>query len=139
MYTGLSSVYKVRKIEQEDLEVVYELCKGNPIYYDFMKEDVARAHIAHDLTALPPGSLLENKCYVGYYEGEVLIAVLEMIGAYADEETVFIRFFMMDAVQQGKGIGSTIVEAVIAYVKAQGYRNIVLSYVEGNEQSRCFW
>ena len=46
---------------------------------------------------------------------------------------------MVDTDTQGKGMGSSIIDDLISYIKLNGYSTAILSYVEGNIQSRDFW
>lgn len=138
-FTEWSRKYRVRPIKEDDVEKVYRLCKGNPIYYKYMKEDITKDRIRKDMISLPPNKSIEDKYYLGYYNNEELIAVLELVFAYPDNDTVLIGFFMVDENEQGQGVGSNIINDVSIIVKRNGYRNIILSYVEGNIQSRDFW
>lgn len=138
-FTKWSKNHSVRQIKEEDIEKVYKLCKGNPLYYKYMKEDITKDKIKKDMISLPPNKLIKDKYYVGYYKNEELIAVLELIFAYPDKDTVLIGFFMVDKKKQGHGVGSNIINDVSNIIKRNGYCNIILSYVEGNIQSRDFW
>lgn len=46
---------------------------------------------------------------------------------------------MMNVLLQGKGIGTTIIQKLCDYCKAQGYERIELAWVKGNPQSERFW
>ena len=50
----------------------------------------------NDMNALPPNKEMCDKYYLGFYDGEKLIAVMDFIMAYPDELTAFIGFFMTD-------------------------------------------
>ncbi|WP_039657434.1 GNAT family N-acetyltransferase [Clostridium tyrobutyricum] len=138
-FTEWSTKYIVRPIEEKDIEQVYLLCKGNPIYYEYMKEDIKKDSIKKDMVSLPPYKSIEDKYYLGYYDNDELIAVLELVFAYPDDDTVLIGFFMVNASKQGQGIGSSIIKDASMLIKRKGYVNIVIGYAEGNVQSREFW
>ena len=87
---------------------------------------------------LPEGKAKADKFYVGFWNGFDLVAVMDFVYAYPDEETVFIGLFMVDQAYQGKGIGGQIVTEALAYF-ANNFRKARLAYVKGNPQSQHFW
>ena len=60
-----------------------------------------------DMTALPPEKCAEDKHYLGFFDGETLIAVLDLIERYPKNDTAYIGFFMTKKERQGYGLGST--------------------------------
>lgn len=134
----LSKMYQVRKVEEKDVEAVFQLCKGNPQYYQYCPPAVSREGIKADMQALPEGKDKRDKYYLGFWNHKELIAVMDLILGYPDEKTAFIGFFMMNAKMQGQGIGSGIVEEVCAALK-KDFEYVRLGYVKDNRQSECFW
>lgn len=51
----------------------------------------------NDLKALPEGKSLEDKFYIGFFENDSLIAIMDFILSFPKEDTVFIGLFMMDS------------------------------------------
>ena len=135
---ALSKVYKVSIIKESDVPAVYELCLGNPQYYEYCPPAVSMESIRADMQALPPGKTEKDKYYMGFWSGEKLVAVMDLILQYPDKKTAFIGFFMMDTSMQGKGIGSDIIEGVCRYL-AKKFSYVRLGYVKGNMQSEHFW
>ncbi len=134
----LSNAYHVRRIREEDIPAVLELCLGNPLYYEHCPPHQTYDGIKEELAALPPGKGYEDKHYIGFFEGETLAAVMDLIDGYPDENTAFIGFFMMHNAKQGKGIGSSIIRDVCRYL-SQSFHHVRLGYVTTNEQSKAFW
>lgn len=64
---------------------------------------------------------------------------MDLILNYPDEHTAFIGLFMMDKTEQGKGIGSCIVDECFQFIQSQGYYFIRLGFAKGNPQSEAFW
>ena len=135
---ALSKAYKVSIIKDSDIPAVYELCLGNPQYYEYCPPAVTMESIRADMQALPPGKTAKDKYYIGFWSGEKLIAVMDLVLEYPDKKTAFIGFFMMDASMQGKGIGSGIIKDVCRYL-AKSFSYVRLGYVKGNMQSEHFW
>lgn len=134
-----SDVYTVRILREEDIESIYQLCISNPLYYEYCPPFVTVDSIREDMSALPPNIAMEDKYYIGFYNNERLIAVMDLIEGYPEEKIVFIGFFMTDKSVQKKGIGFAIIEKMCEYLKKIGYHSIRLAWVKGNPQAEHFW
>lgn len=137
--TALSNLYQVRKLSQQDIPIISNLLSGNPQYYRYLKTVPTTENIAEDLQALPPNKELSDKFFLGFFDGNHLIAILDLILAYPNPQTAFFGLFILDASCQGKGIGSSLISGCVKYLKEFGYQFIRLGYIKRNEQSRCFW
>ena len=135
---ALSRTYQVKRIKAPDLPAVFALCSGNPRYYRHCPPFVSLESIQEDMDALPPGKEMIDKYYLGFWDADRLIAVMDLILAYPDKQTAFIGFFMTESAIQGKGIGSAIIEDACSYIKLH-FSNIRLGYVKENMQSKNFW
>lgn len=135
----LSEHYAVRRISEGDIGKVYRLCAGNPLYYEYCPPFVTREAIREDLSVLPPGKEPEDKYYVGFYQGEALIAVMDLISGYPLASIAFIGFFMTESSVQSRGIGTAIIGDVCAYLSELGFGRVRLAWVKGNPQSEHFW
>lgn len=134
-----SEKYKVRLITDEDVKEVFELCRENPTYYEYCPPFVTEDSIRRDMKALPRGKGMEDKYYIGFFEAEKLIAVMDFIDAYPAQGKAFIGFFMTAASVQRKGVGSEIISGLCDYLRGQQYEEIRLGWVKGNRQSESFW
>ncbi|MBO5352985.1 MAG: GNAT family N-acetyltransferase [Lachnospiraceae bacterium] len=135
----LSEHYVVKRLEESDVEQVYAMCQGNPQYYQYCPPFVTRESIRADMAALPPRKTMEDKYYLGFYDGDSLVAVMDLILKFPKEETAFVGFFMMNVVYQGKGIGTALMKEVYAYLKEAGFCYVRLGFAKGNPQSEHFW
>ena len=93
----------------------------------------------NDLKALPEGKSFEDKFYIGFFENDRLIAIMDFILSFPKEDTIFIGLFMMDSKESGKGKGSAIIIEALTAWKRAGYKKVRLAYMKGNMQSRSFW
>jgi GNAT superfamily N-acetyltransferase len=91
------------------------------------------------MKALPPRKTMEDKYYLGFYEGDVMLAVMDLILGFPNEETAFVGFFMMNKEYQGKGIGTALMQEVYTYLKQFGFKFVRLGFAKGNLQSEHFW
>lgn len=135
----MSTEFEVRILEKSDVDIVYDLSIKNSVYYQYHPLMVTRESILEDMDALPPGKILNDKYYIGFFERDKLIAVMDLIMDYPKKKTAFIGLFMMDVNYQNKGIGSKVIGEVLSYLKLENYENIRLGVDKGNLQSSSFW
>jgi len=133
------NAFQMRRLGERDVDAILVLCEGNRLFYQSHPPMATRESILADMTALPPGKGMEDKAYVGFFEGEKLVAVLDWISGYPAKETAWIGLFMVSAEKQGKGVGSGIIRDMAASLKAVGYREMQLGVDKGNPQSLAFW
>ena len=135
----MSKNYTVRRLDRNDVEILYDMMCKNKIFYQYHPPFVTRERILEDLETLPPNKEYEDKYYVGFFEGDCLVASMDMILSYPTENAAFIGFFMMDVQWQKCGVGSRIIREVCSYLKRQGFSKIRLGVDKGNPQSFAFW
>lgn len=135
----LSDRYFVRRLTPADAETVYELYAGNTFFYRYHPPLPTKASVLSDMEALPPGTTQSDKHYLGFFDEENLIAVMDLITGYPSKNTAFIGLFMMRAELQERGIGSGILSDCMTYLKGCGFTRIRLGVDRGNPQSFHFW
>ena len=102
--TTFCNAFTVRPLQFEDVSSIYALCRSNPFYYRCCPPFVTPDDIRRDMVKLPPNTDAHNKYYVGYFDRNGLVAVLDLIAGYPNATTVFIGFFMLDKCRQGQGL-----------------------------------
>lgn len=135
----LSRSYTVRKLDEADVDMLFELMRKNTIFYEYHPPFVTKESIMEDMEVLPPQKSYEDKYYIGFFKDKRLVANMDLILAYPTEEIAFIGFFMTDVQYQNKGIGSRIIRDVCTYLKSLGYKKVRLGVDKGNPQSYAFW
>ena len=138
MIDQLSKYYSCRILTEKDIPSILSLYESNPLYFQYCPPKPNLASVKEDMLRLPEGKAKADKFYVGFWNNSKLVAVMDFVYAYPDEETVFIGLFMVDQAYQRKGIGSQIVTEVLAYF-TKNFRKVRLAYVKGNSQSQHFW
>lgn len=137
--TQLSSAYHVRRLLTEDVASIYQLCRGNEIFYRYHPPFVTKESIRKDMAALPPGKDDRDKYYIGFFKGEALVAIMDLILDYPAKGAAFIGLLMVDLKRQKKGTGSKIITECLHCLKRQGFHQIRLGVDRHNPQSRAFW
>ena len=135
----LSDIFGVRRLDANDIDIIYDLCRSNRIFYQYHPPFVTAESIEDDMRALPPGKDYKDKYYIGFFENKALVAVMDLILDYPERNIAFIGFFMMDMKYQNKGLGSKIVTECFEYLKSLGFNKIRLGVDKGNPQSNAFW
>ena len=135
----LSKTFYVRKLDKDDIEMIYDLSYKNHIYYQYHPPFVTRESILDDMKALPPGKSYDDKYYIGFFENDSLVAIMDLILDYPTKGIAFIGLFMTNIQYQHKGIGSNIISEITMSLKSLGYRKIRLGVDKGNPQIYSFW
>ena len=135
----LSNTFDVRRLDIEDTDLIYNLSCKNKIFYQFHPPFVTRESIQEDIRALPDGKDYNDKYYIGFFEKETLVAIMDLILDYPTKDTAFIGLFMMDFEYQNKNIGSKIISECAKYLKILGFHKIRLGVDKENPQSNAFW
>ena len=81
-----STHYRVRRMGDSDAEEILELCLHNEQYYRYCGKQPSRELILRDLHLTPPDTSAEDKYYVGFYDGAVLTAVMDLVDGYPYEK-----------------------------------------------------
>ena len=81
--------------------------------------------IEKDIEITPPGIPIEQKYYIGFFDNDKLVAVMDLVDGYPTCDYVYIGFFMMDCDLQGNGIGSKIVSESLEYNRENPVTGIV--------------
>lgn len=133
-----SNHYQVRKLADADLEQVLALYQTNPLYFEHFPPLPSMESLANDLVDCPPGKELSDKYFLGFWDKERLVAILDLIDGYPTAEIAYIGLFMVDLRLAGQGLGSNIISELLSQL-ATHFKKVRLGYVESNPQSSHFW
>ena len=136
---GLSSRFGVRRMSEADADAILGLCLQNALYYEYCGARPTREQVLDDLRVTPPGMDASSKYYVGFFDGDILAAVMDLIDGYPEADRAYIGFFMVNKALQGRGVGSGIVGEVCRYLRRTGFRAVRLALAEDNPQAGHFW
>lgn len=126
-------------MREGDVDKILNLCRKNILFYQYHPPLATRESIIEDMFSLPPGKENRDKFYLGIYEGDSLVAVIDFIVDYPKTGVIYIGFFMMDISYQRKGIATKMIGEMVDYFKECGFKKIELAVDEGNKQSESFW
>lgn len=135
----LSNLYTIRRLTDADVPMLYAWMLRNDPYFRCCGGGTTPEHVRQDLTLCPPGTAPAQKHYVGFFDADTLVAIMDLIDGYPDADTAFIGFFMVNKDLQGQGTGTAIVRDVLAALRALGYTAVRLGIDKENPQSNHFW
>lgn len=135
----LSSNYLVKQFTEKDIPEIYTLAKMNTTYYKYMNMKPTHENLKEVITALPPNKSLEDKFFLGFYHDNNLVAILDLILKYPNDNTAFIGWFMLNKEMQHKGIGTKIITDILLCLKENNFSFVRLGYIKGNSESKKFW
>ncbi|HFU4451274.1 TPA: GNAT family N-acetyltransferase [Streptococcus suis] len=133
-----SSRFQVRKLTEADLEQVLALYQTNPLYFEHFPPLPSLESLANDLVDCPPGKSLSDKYFLGFWDKNNLVAILDLIDGDPTEEIAYMGLFMVDANLSGQDLGSRIMAELLPQL-ATRFKKVRLGYVESNPQSSHFW
>lgn len=136
---ALSNNFFVRKLNQDDLDIIYDLSIENRTFYQYHPPIVTKESILDDMIALPPNKTMQDKYYIGFFDDKTLVAVMDLIDGYPTEKVVFLGFFMVNVKYQKRGVGSGIIRDVVTCLKKLNFEKIRLAVDKENPQSNAFW
>ncbi len=131
--------FAVRELTADDVLEMLRVASANPQFYEYMHTAPTAQNLAEDLTALPPRRTMADKHFFGWFEGEKLVAMMDLIARHPKEDMAFIGWLVMDAAHQRRGLGRRLMNAVEDMLRRCGVCEIRLGRVEGNPQSEGFW
>ena len=139
MNLDFSERYAARPLTASDADAILTLCAENEQFYRYHPPLATKESVLEDLSALPPGKSAADKHYLGFFDGEGLVAVLDLIERYPQEDGAYIGFFMTRKAVQGRGVGSALIGELLNELREEGFRRVRLAVDRGNPQSKAFW
>ncbi len=129
----------VRAVTEEDIPVLYEFCKANRTYYSYLKIEPTLENLKEVLRQVPQGKSIEDKYFIGFWDGDALVAILDAVWDYPTKGTAYIGWFMVEQSMQGQGFGSALMHEVLDAMKSQGVSDVELACLPQNAQGMAFW
>ena len=135
---ALSTELAAHELEGSNLTDVLMLMRSNRQYYRRLNERPNKAQLTNMIADKPEGATSTH--LVGFYDDlDGLVAVMDLVCGTPDATSALIRWFMVAADKQRKGVGSALFADVRAALGAQGYRHLELQIPEAAEEAQAFW
>jgi ribosomal protein S18 acetylase RimI-like enzyme len=134
---------ELKPITPDHIPAVQELIESDPSYTERVTGHPPGAADAQSLLMMrPDGLTADQKVVLGTFEGEQLVAVVDLLRGYPNEHTAFIGLLEVHGDHQGRGIGAATYGAVEQYVEREWaeVRTLRLAVLDTNkEQAAGFW
>lgn len=131
--------YDIRRMLLDDTDTVFDLLIENQPYFLCCGSQPTKELVQSDITVGPPGIPTGQKYYLGFFRDSRLLAVMDLIDGYPEEQYAFIGFFMLRLSLQGKGEGSRLIGEIIGYLQTLGFSAVRLGIDKNNENGIRFW
>jgi ribosomal protein S18 acetylase RimI-like enzyme len=92
-----------------------------------------------EITALPPNRLPEEKFAFGIFEGETMVAYLDLMRDYPKAGEWWIGFLLIDPDWRRRGLGGRLYRAAAELIRGAGATHILLGVLEQNARGQRFW
>lgn len=136
---SLSESFRAVDAKEVDFDDLYALYSSNKGYSDYFSLALSKERLVEDMTMLPGGCSKEQKHFLAYYDGERLIAIIDIISGYPDEKTCYIGLFMVSGDMNGQGIGTRIISELCKALEKEGFEALRLAYGKRYQSAKGFW
>lgn len=134
-----SNIYQIKSISEEDIPDALSLYQENTPYCELTKTTPTEEILRDHLTSVPEGAASEDKFFVGYYQENQLIALLDLTVRYPLSSCAVINWFMVKKDLQKTGIGSRIVQELLFFLMESGIEYVRLDAIEEDQKAMHFW
>lgn len=138
-FQDISKSFEVNRLTELNQKEIFQLYSGHPEYFKQTKETLSLQTPLKDLKDLPPNKTMEDKYFLGFYQDNALVAVMDLILRYPNAHTAFIGFFMTDSRLVHKHIGSEIIQETSTYLQNISFKKLELGVVDTNVLGKQFW
>ncbi|MCL2527032.1 MAG: GNAT family N-acetyltransferase [Defluviitaleaceae bacterium] len=134
------SEYKIEPITKQNFEQIFKVYDSNQDFFLLTQGKKATIESSiGDIGAIPPSCTLGQKIYLGIWENDEVISILDIIIGYPEETCLWIGLFLVHGSFHSKGIGSKLIQAVFKAAKEAGYTLAQLGVIENNVKGIAFW
>ena len=135
----LNTNYVVRKLSENDIDIIFNLFVNNDRYFNYLGITPTKQSIIEDMNETPNGMSIDNKYFLGYFNNNELIAIIDLIDGYPNNNEAYIGLFIINRNYQNKHIGTSIFNELKQSLKDQNFLKIRLAYINDNVEAKHFW
>ncbi|MFC6182520.1 GNAT family N-acetyltransferase [Lactiplantibacillus daowaiensis] len=132
--------FKIRLLTDADQQALFELEKSNPDYRTTLGAgELTLAEIHDDLTGHPDQVSADQKQVFGFYLADHLVAVVDLLNQYPEQDFLFIGLLMVGAPYQRKTVGSVIMTGLMQAALQSNIHCLQLTRVTADTGVKAFW
>ncbi len=130
----------VTDAEKSDTQQVLKLFNSNLDFWMLGgEEEPNQGSLQKICTSLPPNTQSTQKTVYLLYKKSNLIALLDLVHGFPDEDCLYIGLFMVHADWQGQGIGKQIITELESRYRQTPYTRLRLGVYDRNTGGLAFW
>jgi GNAT superfamily N-acetyltransferase len=92
-----------------------------------------------DLSALPPGKKLRDKCYGGYWKDGVLVGCMDLVRGYPEPDIAYLGLLLFGEAHQGHGYGVVAMAHISQLARSWECTRLRLAVIDKNARGLRFW
>ena len=132
--------FKIRLLTMADQADLLALEQTNPDYHQqFSPNELSLAEIQDDLTAHPGEIEAAQKQVFGFYLANHLVAVLDILNQYPEQDFLFIGLLMVGNPYQRRSVGSVIATGLMKAALKSNIHCLQLTRVSSDTVVEAFW
>jgi len=129
-----------RANSDEDAATLFGLFCQAPEYSLLVEGKLPSIEDAKDeLSALPPGKQLHDKCYGGYWANNTLVGCMDLIRAYPEPDIAYLGLLLFGNSHQGRGYGLVALSHISNLAQTWGCTKLRLAVIDKNIRGLRFW
>lgn len=131
---------ELKELSLLDLEDVVKCIRSNARYNQITGDDkLTDDEIGRIFKEKPNEARIDQKKIMGFYQGNEIVTIADVIYGYPQEKYVFIGLLMVTQEKQGNGIGGIAYRKIEESAIALGYGYIQLAILIKNVNVYNFW
>lgn len=92
-----------------------------------------------ELSALPPGKPLQDKCFGGYWVDGALIGCMDLIRGYPEPDIAYLGLLLFASAHRGAGHGVAALSHLSDLARSWGCARMRLAVIDKNVRGLRFW
>ena len=139
---GLSELlpgWEIRPVDESDFDAVLALMERCSDFFDLSGVPITAESLKQDMAELPPRCVPEQKHYAALWKGGAPWMALDLVENYPRSRTLFVGLFVMDPALRRRGIGRTMMAALMQAAKEAGFDRVRLACLLDNPSGHAFW
>lgn len=131
--------FSIRLLENSDIPLVQKFFENNSDFFLIVGEKPKFNEAERIFALLPKNKTLDSKFLIGLFEGEKLIAFVDMIQDYPENNQWSIGYYIIDIDYRNKGIGFELFKGIENILLSLGAKSVQIVIQEQNNRGLKFW
>jgi ribosomal protein S18 acetylase RimI-like enzyme len=131
---------KCRPLTHQDIPEIVAFEETARDYYALIGEAQPNEQSTKNaMETLPPGRCPADKHFLGVFQQENMIALVDLVEGYPDGETLYIGLLVISQENRHKGYGTVILHEIQQMAQNKNLHFLELAVHDANDIGRAFW